>query len=64
MEELRLRYRREAKAAIEEEVRKAREECLRDVGLRIKTLEDDVRKWKAVVEATSVGYDDETGGMS
>jgi hypothetical protein len=52
-EALRLRYRREAKAAVEDAINRTRAECLSESSLQIKILEDDVRKWKAVAEAAS-----------
>ena len=62
-EALRLRYRREAKAAVEDAISRTRQECMNESSLHIKRLEDDVRKWKAIVEAVSRGSKDETTGI-
>ena len=59
----RLRYRREAKAAVEEAVHRTRAECTSESALHIKGLEDDVRKWKAVAEAATHGDETQHGIM-
>ena len=61
-EALRLRYRREAKAAMEAAINRTRAECMSESALRIKGLEDDVRKWKAIAEAASISFQDVNGG--
>jgi hypothetical protein len=52
-EELRLRYRREAKAAMEAAITRTREECASERVSVVRALEDEVRKWQAVAAAVA-----------
>lgn len=53
IEQLRQRYRKEAQIAIEEARSKAIKDVTESFSFKIKSLEDEVRQWKAVAEALS-----------
>jgi hypothetical protein len=53
IEQLRQRYRKEAQIAIEEARSKAVKDVTESFTFKIRSLEDEVRQWKAVAEALS-----------
>mmetsp|Transcript_16347 Transcript_16347/g.24641 ORF Transcript_16347/g.24641 Transcript_16347/m.24641 type:complete len:1163 (+) Transcript_16347:260-3748(+) len=64
IEQLRQRYRREAQIAVDDARNAAREETTKKYEHKIKNLEDEVRQWKAIVEALSSEESDETDDNS
>lgn len=57
IEQLRQRYRKEAQIAIEEARTKAVKDVTESFTFKIRSLEDEVRQWKAVAEALSSDED-------